>query len=135
MEELTKKFLDSLAERDLVIKQQNDNILKQQQAIEAQNDNMAKQQEAIEKLMDKLTNSDDASSTGHVAASGSTSRGASAGNHHIPRSAEEIRKEKYLNLFQNLQKCTKFKDYKFSSQENVREWIKKLDLQRRVCVA
>ena len=64
MEELTKKFLDSLAERNLVIKQHNDNIKKQQQAIEVQNDNISKQKEAMEKLMDRLTKSDNSSSTG-----------------------------------------------------------------------
>ena len=126
MEELTKKFMESLAEKDKFIEKQNESIAKQQEAIELQNENMNRQQEAIEKLIDRLTQSD-ASSVGHVGAS-SASRG-TANVGHAPRSADEIRKDKYLNLFQNLQKCTKFKDYKFSSQENVREWIKKFDLQ------
>ena len=120
--------MESLAEKDKLIEKQNENITRQQEAIEQQNENMTRQQNAIEKLLDRLTQSDE-SSIGHVGASASGSRGTvNVGHGHVaPRNAEEIRKDKYLNLFQNLQKCTKFKDYKFSSQENVREWIKKLD--------
>ena len=33
------------------------------------------------------------------------------------QSSEDLRKQRYLVLFQNVQKCTKVKDYKMSSQE------------------
>ena len=108
MEDLTKKFLESLAERDKSLAER-DKIIE-------------KQQEAMEKLMDRLTHSDDASAEEPSGTSGSGGRrSAIVGSNYAPRSEADIRKDKYLNLFQNLQKCTKFKDYKFSSQENVRE--------------
>ena len=53
------------------------------------------------------------------------------GVHHAPqnpaRSAEEIRKEKTTNVYQNLQKTPKIKDFKLSTQENIREWMLKIN--------
>ena len=40
------------------------------------------------------------------------------------KTAEDIRKDKYLNLYQNLQKCSDIKAYKHSLGINVREWLK-----------
>ena len=43
------------------------------------------------------------------------------------RSPEDIRKDKLLNLYQNLQKCSDIKSYKHSMQLNVREWLRMME--------
>ena len=48
-------------------------------------------------------------------------------NAPIARSAEDIRKDKMLNLYQNLQKCSDIKSYKHSMQINVREWLRMIE--------
>ena len=45
------------------------------------------------------------------------------------KTAEDIRKDKYLSLYQNLQKCSDIKAYKHSLGINVREWLKMVDSQ------
>ena len=88
-------------------------------------DTIAKQQKSMEALMKKVdlhSNSVNRDSDSDGASSGNA---APANSQSIPR---DTRKEHYLTLFQNLQKSTKLKDYKISSQENVREWLKRFDL-------
>ena len=101
---------------------QNDIVAKQQDTITKQLEAFTKQQESMEKLLER------------IAQLSAGNNGAAAPPPVAPpiqpiqRTAEVIRREKFLLLHQNLLKSTKVKDYKISNQENIREWLRKFDL-------
>ena len=115
MEQLTEKFLAELNKRDEALQQQNDDhkeLIKQDQDFN-------------QKLLNRIEELEAGSGPGS-----SVGRGGSLAppSRLLVRKPEDIIKEKYLSLYQNFQKSTKLKDYKFSTQENIREWIKRLDM-------
>ena len=122
MDELTNKFLAELNKRDQVL---------QQQKVE-HNELIKQHREFNERLLNRIAeleadSPESSSSTSRSSGGGGGSHAAHA-SRPLVRNPEDIIKEKYLSLYQNFQKCTKLKDYKFSTQENIREWIKRLDM-------
>ena len=79
----------------------------------------------MNKLLEKI-NAMEASGAAAVDAN-LGARGVLHAPHNPARSAEEIRKENTINVYQNLQKIPKIKDFKFSTQENIREWLLKIN--------
>ena len=106
--DVAERFFAKLAEKDEA----------HQEALRVQQDAMRAQQEAHEAAMQRLLDT----------LAGNVRPGAPAAPAHAPRPPAEIRKEKLSSLFQMLQKSVKLKDYKHSSPENIREWLKKLDV-------
>ena len=103
----------------------DDRLAEFSEALASRDTIIEKQQESMNKLIERielLTNVQQTSVSGSVA-TGSNIRP------HIPqvRSAEDIRKDKMLNLYQNLQKCSDIKSYKHSLQLNVGDWLKMID--------
>ena len=115
MEQLTEKFLAELNKRDEILQQQKDE----------HNELIKQHQDFNQKLLTRIEELESGSGSGSGGSGGSSHALASR---PLVRKPEDIIKEKYLNLYQNFQKSTKLKDYKFSTQENIREWIKRLDI-------
>ena len=95
--------------------------------LQAKDSTIEAQQASMTALIAKIDALDTSGSTG---ATGTGSSSGSRGSHGPPlpiRSAEDIRKDKQANVFQNLQKTPKIKDFKLSTQDNIREWLLKID--------
>ena len=95
---------------------------KQQEAFDTK---MKERDDQLAALRQQLVNNGSPAGGGGRGVSGTSSSSSSSST---TQSSEDLRKQRYLVLFQNLQKCTKVKDYKMSSQENIREWLKRFDL-------
>ena len=95
---------------------------KQQEAFETK---MKERDDQLAALRQQLVNNGSPARGGGEGASGTSSSSSSSST---TQSSEDLRKQRYLVLFQNVQKCTKVKDYKMSSQENICEWLKRFDL-------
>ena len=90
------------------------------EALAAKDELYEKQNEQLASLVEKLTGA-------AAAADGEGDRRVHHAPHAPAKSAEEIRKEKTTNVYQNLQKTPKIKDFKLSTQENIREWMLKIN--------
>ena len=118
-----KQMMDSLQELMRANKELMETLKEDKQkhleALAAKDELYEKQSEQLASLVEKLTGA-------AAAADGEGDRRV----HHAPpppaKSAEEIRKEKTTNVYQNLQKTPKIKDFKLSTQENIREWLLKI---------
>ena len=110
-----RKLMDTMEE----------NKQKHLEALAAKDELYAKQNEQLQLLVESLGNLGTA-----AAAADGDGPGANRAHHAPPipvRSAEEIRKDKTTNVYQNLQKTPKIKDFKLSTQENIREWLLKIN--------
>ena len=99
-DERLQEFSEALANRDIIIE---------------------KQQESMSKLIERV---ETLTSVQQQQPTDAGNNGPGAANNRpqhvsLARSAENIRKDKMLNLYQNLQKCSDIKSYKHSLQLNV----------------
>ena len=82
-----------------------------------------KQQDTMEKLVQRVETLTNAAVPPVV----NMDAGAVVNRGPPAKSPEDIHKEKILNVYQNLQKCSDIKSYRHSIQLNVREWLRMID--------